>query len=98
MIVLVARYYLRSPSDLPAVKDALAKMAERVREAEPGCRLYQVSRSTENDDVVLLYEHYDDQAALEVHRETQHFKEIIEGRVMPLLDRRERELYELLLS
>jgi quinol monooxygenase YgiN len=57
-----------------------------------------VSRSTERDDVLLLYEHYTDEASLAAHRETPHFKEIIEGRVIPLLEKRERELYELLLS
>lgn len=98
MIVLIARYYLNSPSDLPVVKNALEEMAERVRQDEPGCRLYHVSRSTERDDLVLLYEHYDDDIALAAHRETPHFTEIIEGRVIPLLDRREREVYELLLS
>jgi quinol monooxygenase YgiN len=98
MIVLVARYYLRSPSDLSTITAALEEMGERVRADEPACRLYQVSRSTERDDLLLLYEQYDDEAALAAHRETPHFKEIIEGRIIPLLDRREREVYELLLS
>jgi quinol monooxygenase YgiN len=98
MIVLIARYYLRSPSDLDEIRNALEEMAEHVRRDEPGCRLYHVSRSTERDDLVLLYEQYVDEAALAAHRETSHFAEIIEGRVIPLLDRREREYYELLLS
>jgi quinol monooxygenase YgiN len=42
----------------------------------------------------LLYEQYTDQAALDAHRNTPHFKEIIEGTIVPLLDRRERELYQ----
>ena len=48
-------------------------------------------RATENPDLFLLYEHYVDQAALEAHRNTPHFKEIIEGSIVPLLDKRERE-------
>lgn len=98
MIVLVARYYLRSPSDLTEVTAALEEMAERVRQTEPACRFYQVSRSIERDDLILLYEQYEDEASLAAHRETPHFSEIIEGRVVPLLDRREREVYELLLG
>ena len=43
----------------------------------------------------LLYEHYMDEAALLGHRETPHFKEIIESTIMPLLEKRERELYTL---
>jgi quinol monooxygenase YgiN len=98
MIVLVAKYYLRSPADVTVVKAALEEMAERVRADEPRCRLYQASSSTEREDLLLLYELYEDEAALAAHRETPHFREIIEGRVVPLLDRREREVYELLLS
>ena len=98
MIVLTAKYHLRSSDDFPAVRDALEAMAERVRAEEPACTLYQVSRSTEHDDVLLLYEHYADETALVAHRETPHFQELIEGRVIPLLEKREREVYELLLS
>jgi quinol monooxygenase YgiN len=42
----------------------------------------------------LLYEHYADQGALDAHRNTPHFKEIIEGVIVPLLEKRERELYQ----
>lgn len=98
MIVLVAKYYLNSADDLPTVKAALEEMAGRVRADEPDCAFYQASASTERPDLVLLYEHYVDEAALAAHRETAHFKEIIEGRIVPLLERREREVYELLVS
>jgi quinol monooxygenase YgiN len=36
-----------------------------------------------------------DEAALQHHRETPHFQQIIEGTIMPLLEKRERELYTL---
>ena len=49
-------------------------------------------------DLFLLYEHYVDQAALEAHRNTPHFKEIIEGSIVPLLDKREREFYQSVLA
>lgn len=97
MIVLVARYHVR-PGHREEVLAALARMAPAVAASEPGCRLYQVSRSLDDDDLVLLYEHYVDQAALEAHRSTPHFLEIVEGTVMPLLERRERELFELVLG
>lgn len=98
MIVLVAKYYLKSVDDLPVVRVALEEMAERVRADEPACTLYQASVSAERPDLVMLYEHYTDEAALLAHRETPHFAELVEGRVVPLLDRREREVYELLVS
>jgi quinol monooxygenase YgiN len=93
MVVLVAQYYVK-PGKGDEVEAALKKMAARVREQEPGCLLYQANRSRENADLYLLYEQYRDMAALEAHRATPHFREIVEGTVVPLLERRERAFYE----
>lgn len=93
MIVLVAKYHVKAGKG-DEVAAALQRMAPLVQAGEPGCTLYHANRSTENPDLFLLYEHYADQSALEAHRETPHFKEIIEGTIVPLLDKRERELYE----
>jgi quinol monooxygenase YgiN len=73
-------------------------MAPLVREQEPGCKMYQVNRSPEQRDHFLLYEQYEDTAAFEAHRATPHFRELIEGTVIPLLERREREIYELVIA
>jgi quinol monooxygenase YgiN len=97
MIVLVAKYHV-TPGNQDAVVAALQRMAPLVRQHEPGCQLYQVSRSQDNPDLLMLYEHYADEAALRAHRETAHFKEIIEGTVVPLLEKRERELYDLVIE
>ena len=92
MIVLVAKYHVKLGQG-DAVATALREMAALVQASEPGCTLYHANRSTENPDLFLLYEHYEDQTALQNHRETPHFKAIIEGSIVPLLDKRERELY-----
>ena len=97
MIVLIAKYTTK-PGNVPQVLEHLKKMKPLVEADEPGCKFYQVSKSTENDNLILLYEHYVDAAALAAHRETPHFKSIIEGTVIPLLEKRERELYELAIS
>ena len=97
MIVLVARYHGK-PGQGDTIEAALKQMAPRVAADEPGCKFYQASRSQENPDLFLLYEHYVDEAALLAHRETAHFKEIIEGAIMPLLEKREREVYTLVVS
>lgn len=70
-------------------------MAPQVAESEPSCKFYQASRSQDNPDNFLLYEHYEDEAALLAHRDTPHFKQIIEGIIVPLLEKRERELFTL---
>ena len=97
MIVLVVKYYAK-PGQGNAVQAALERMAPLVKEHEPGCVLYQASRSRDDADLFLLYEQYADEAALQAHRETPHFREIIEGTIVPLLERRERELYELVVQ
>ena len=94
MIVLVAKYTVK-PGQGDQVAAALRRMAPLVAAGEPGCTLYHANRSTENPDLFLLYEHYRDQEALAAHRETPHFKEIIEGTIIPLLEKRERKLYTL---
>lgn len=97
MIVLVARYYAKAGLG-DEVEAALRRMAPLVKAQEPGCALYQVSRSRDNADNFLLYEHYVDEVAFQDHRVTPHFKEIIEHTITPLLERRERELYTLAIS
>jgi (4S)-4-hydroxy-5-phosphonooxypentane-2,3-dione isomerase len=97
VIVLVAKYIVKTGQG-DAVEAALHRMAPLVKAGEPGCTLYHANRSTENPDVFLLYEHYTDEAALQAHRETPHFKDIIEGTIVPLLDARQRELYTSVVS
>jgi quinol monooxygenase YgiN len=94
MIVLVAKYHVQ-PGKRDEVVAALKRMAPLVKQHEPGCKLYHANISTENPDLILLYEHYADQQAFAGHRETPHFQEIIEGTIVPMLEKRERELYEL---
>ncbi len=95
MKVLFAKYTV-SQGKAEEVLGYLRVMAEKVKESEPGCRVYSVHQSAEEAESIVLYEVYEDEAALEEHRNTLHFKEIIEGKVIPLLEKREREFYNLL--
>lgn len=97
MIVLVAKYHVKAGMG-DQVAAALQEMAPQVKAHEPGCMLYHANRSQDNPDLFLLYEHYADEAALLAHRETPHFQQIIEGTIVPLLDKRERELYDSVVS
>ena len=91
--VLIARYYV-NPGNSAAVKEALQKMAVRVKADEPACLLYNANIDPENENLYCLYEVYRDASSIAAHRETPHFKEIIEGIIVPLLEKREREIYE----
>jgi quinol monooxygenase YgiN len=92
MVVLVAKYTVKAGQG-DHVEAALRRMTPLVRESEPGCTFYQANRSPDDPDHFLLFEQYRDDAALAAHRETAHFKEIIEGTIVPMLERRERALY-----
>lgn len=94
---LIARYYVQ-PGKAEVVETALARMAEAVRADEPACLLYNANVSVDDPNVYCLYEVYEDEAALAAHRETPHFQEIIEGIVVPVLERREREVYRRVLG
>jgi autoinducer 2-degrading protein len=90
---LLARYHAKEgEGDL--VERTLVRMAEAVRIDEPACLVYRAARSIDDPDVFVLYEEYEDEAALLAHRETAHFRELIEGVVVPVLISRERELLE----
>jgi (4S)-4-hydroxy-5-phosphonooxypentane-2,3-dione isomerase len=91
MQALLARYHVQSgKADL--VEKALRDMGDAVGRDEPLCLTYHAARSTEDPDVFVLYEEYEDEAALLAHRETPHFREFIEGTIVPLLESREREI------
>jgi len=94
---LIARYYVQ-PGKAELVESALARMAEAVAADEPACLLYNANVSVDDPNVYCLYEVYQDDDALVAHRETPHFKEIIEGIIVPALERREREVYRRVLG
>ncbi len=45
-----------------------------VRAPRPGCITFDVSRSTEDPNVFVLYEEWRDQNALDVHYKSAHFE------------------------
>jgi quinol monooxygenase YgiN len=95
MIVLVALYQVK-PGHGDVVAEALTRVSQMVAETEPGCPLFQICRSQEDPNHFLLYEHYIDEAALQKHREMPAYLEIVQKEIAPLLDKRERTLYNLI--
>ena len=91
MVALVARYLVRAGRE-DEVAQALREFAALAR-AESGCSQYVVHQDPSEPRRILLYEQYLDQRALEAHRETPHFKAVIENRILPNLEGREREVY-----
>jgi len=76
-------------------EELIRRLGEASRQ-EPGVVHYIAHRDPEDPRVFLIYEQYRDQAAFEAHGQTDHFKEIALGELFPLLENRERAIYETL--
>ncbi|WP_407177059.1 putative quinol monooxygenase [Bradyrhizobium sp. STM 3562] len=79
--------------------DKVAEILDRFlpeAQAEPGAKLFLISRAKDNPAQFLFYELFRDEAALKAHQESAHFKSYIAGQALPLLTRRERAQYALL--
>ncbi len=73
MIVLVVNWTAHEGREADVVR-TFTKLAEASRR-EPGCRLYVVHQNIDNPRHFLVYEQYDDQAALQAHRDSPHFQQ-----------------------
>lgn len=62
------------PSRVDDFLKYLKEEAHDSRTKEPGCRQFIVSQSTDEPNKITLFEEYDDQAALDAHSESPHFK------------------------
>ena len=71
----------------PEFEQVFAELAAKVKAAEPGNRMYQLTRSRTEPRTYKVLEMYDDQAALEAHGASDHYREggrklrdLVEGR------------------
>ncbi|MGA9796991.1 MAG: antibiotic biosynthesis monooxygenase family protein [Rhizomicrobium sp.] len=56
------------------LENAFRDLAAQVKANEPGNRMYQVFKSRKDADTYIVMEVYADQAALEAHGKSDHFK------------------------
>ncbi|CAD5264116.1 MULTISPECIES: putative quinol monooxygenase [unclassified Imperialibacter] len=66
----------------------LQEMVPKTR-AEAGNLFYTLHQGKDDDHTIALYEGYKDEAALQAHRDADYFKEIVLGKIVPLLESRE---------
>lgn len=94
MICVAVTYVMKAGHENEAV-ELFGKLIGPTRR-EPGCRMYLVHRSTTDPRKFFLYEQYDDQAALDAHRASEHFARYATGGLFPIIESRTPEIYELL--
>jgi quinol monooxygenase YgiN len=92
--VLVVKLTAREGEEERAVK-VIRRLVE-ASSAEPGVVRYAAHRDPEDPRVFLMYEQYADEAAYEAHGASDHFKTIALGELFPLMESRERAVYETL--
>jgi|SRR5580693_8743827 quinol monooxygenase YgiN len=89
----VIAYYTISAGREKEVLSLLDKLAQASR-AEPGNVSFIAYRQLEQEREIVLLERYTSRAALAEHRETRHFKDLVLEQIVPRLDSRVVETYE----
>ena len=79
-----------TPEDHAQVSDVLRALALASRQ-EPGCVNYVPHFVDGDPDFVVIYEQYRDEAALEAHRASPHFKQYAIGGLFQLMKERVSE-------
>ncbi len=74
---------IAAPGRRDELRDALAALVPPSRQ-EPGCRDYRLFQLIDEPDTFQMHERFDDEAALEAHRATPHFR-AFEARAPELL-------------
>lgn len=72
MEVLVVEFQIAA-KHIHAFADAISSNALASLNTEPGCKLFDVCRDPADASLFLLYELYDDRAALQAHLRSPHF-------------------------
>lgn len=92
MIVLLVQFTILSGKEQEA-RTFIQKMQEHTRR-EPGCRTYVGHQSAEHSRHFILYEQYDDKAALDAHRTAPYFRDYITNGLGKLMESVTRELFQ----
>ncbi len=86
-MLIVAGEIRMQPGTRAQFFEAVAPMVAATLE-EPGCRAYAFTPDPDDDELIRLWELWDDQAALDGHVASQHMAEWRErGRDLPVIER-----------
>jgi quinol monooxygenase YgiN len=89
---VIARHRMR-PGMQDQVLPLLPQLVEAARQ-EPGNLAFAVYRQLDDELNYVLLERYASREAFEEHRQTQHFKDIILDQIVPRLESRTIECFD----
>lgn len=92
---LIVRWTIRE-SETSRILDLLPQLAADTKN-EKGNLAYSIYQATDNPNVLILHERYADQEALEFHKNSTHYQEIVVAQIIPYLENREVQLLTKLL-
>lgn len=95
-IICVAAEWRTQPEQAETVRQLMQQATAAVRENEPGNLLYLGHQDPADPAHFLFYEQYADQTALEAHRDSAHYQQLVVGQIVPLLTERTVTFYKLL--
>lgn len=67
----------------------LLEVVARKSTEEKGNLFYNIHQSNSDHQTILLYEGYTDEKALDEHRNSEHFRNLVMESIVPLLEHRE---------
>jgi autoinducer 2-degrading protein len=91
MIVIIAEFTVK-PENLERVLEMTRQLQDASRK-EPGCERYVAHRSLEKPLHFCFYEMYADQAAIDAHRATAHYREYVTDGLMKIIENPSREWF-----
>jgi quinol monooxygenase YgiN len=94
--MLILAVHLTINAGREAEVTEMFRKLEAATRQEPGCITYIVQRSRENPRRYLVYEQYKGEAALEAHRNSQHFKQYATDGVFRFVEERQAEFFDLI--
>lgn len=84
---LIVKWRLKE-SEVSRILAMLPELAEKTRN-ERGNTFYTIYQSESDPREIILHEQYVDAAAAEMHRQSEHYRRIVEGEIIPHLELRE---------
>ena len=95
-IICVAAHFRAQAGQEETVRQLLLQAAAAVRANEPGNLVYTAHQDPKEPTQYFIYEQYADQMALEAHRNSAHYQQIVVAQIGPLLAERAVTFYQLL--
>ncbi|KLT67201.1 MULTISPECIES: putative quinol monooxygenase [Pedobacter] len=84
---LIVKWRIKE-SETPAILNLLEELVEKTRN-EPGNISYHIYQSAENNNELILHERYVDSDAVELHKSSDHYQQIVFQKIIPHLEVRE---------